>query len=533
MRAVAILVCAAASIFAQQANYSIAGIAVEQGTKQPLSRALMIIRTTDGSNREKACITNTNGAFRFDGIPPGKYILNGELPGKRPQPFHRSGQYVTGIAVGPGRDSGHIVFTFKRGGTIAGTVTGDDGTPVRYAQVYLFRRGVFAGREAIRMRGMRNTSASGRFHFGPLPPGTYFVAVWGQPWYTRYLPATASGDLDMAYPVTYYADALEPASATPIMLREGGGAKIQIVMHAVPAVHVQLARQTHPPRRGLFFSLAATGPGGYRIGVAPRTAETKGNWELTVAPGEYTVRLGSYSGHGRPDITIRKRISIQSGSDPVIKDEPASSVAGKITLNPPDKAAGIQVVLSQPSGRRRAGAVEPDGSFQIAGLAAGNYTVRLTNAGEFQIVRVAAKDAAYEAGVLKLTPGAQAQLTLVAARAESHVDGIALKDGKPFAGTMILLLPLDGKTDPYVGRDESDSDGTFSVLHVPNGRYELLAIDDGSDLAYRDPSVMVRYRIGGQMVNVPVAKGHKLKVKVLSQTEPRPPGSGRDAPSSR
>ncbi|HEX7362580.1 MAG TPA: carboxypeptidase regulatory-like domain-containing protein [Bryobacteraceae bacterium] len=513
---VAILFCAAVSIFAQQANYSIAGIAVEQGTKQPLSRALMIIRTTDGSHREKACITNTNGAFRFDGIPPGKYILNGELPGKRPQPFHRSGQYVTGIAVGPGRDSEHIVFTFVRAGTIAGRVTGDDGTPVRYAHVYLLRDGVFAGREAIRMRGMRNTNASGRFDFDRLPPGTYFVAVTGQPWYTRYLPARASGDLDMAYPVTYYADVLDPASATPIELREGGRAKIQIVMHAVPAVHVQIAAQTNPPRRGSFFSAKERGPGGYPIGIDMRSARTQGHWDVSLAPGEYTVGLGSFSGPGRADFAT-KRISVQ-GSDAVVKDEPMSSVAGKVSFASAGRAPGIQVVVSRLSGRGRGTTLKPDGSFQIAGLSGGNYTVRLQNPGEFRLVQVAAKGAAYSAGVLKLTPGAQAQLALVAAPAESHVDGTALKDGKPFAGAMILLLPLDGKTDPYVGRDESDSDGTFSVLHVPNGRYELLAIDDGSDLAYRDPAVMARYRSGGQMVNVPLTKGHKLKVKVLSRT---------------
>lgn len=518
----ALLACAAVSMFAQQANYTIAGIAVEQGTKEPVSRALMTIMMTDGSHRQKACMTNASGAFRFDGIPPGKYILNGELPGKRPQPFNASGDYVTGIAVGPGRDSEHIVFTFRGGGAIAGVVTGDDGEPVRYAQVYLFRKGVFSGREAIRPRESRNTTSSGRFDFDRLLPGTYFVAVTGQPWYTRYLPPSGSGDLDMAYPVTYYAGALDPASATPIVLGEGGHENIQIAMHAVPAVHVQLARQTDPPQRGLLFSLAATGPGGYRIGIAPRANRTKQHWDLTMAPGEYTVWLGSYSGHGGPDVRIQKRISIQGGSDAVVKDEPMSSVAGKVTFNSPGKAPDVQVVLSRLSGRERGTAVKPDGSFQLGNLAGGNYTVGLADAGEFRIVRVTAKGSSYDAGVLKLTPGAQAELSIIAAPAESHVEGMAIKDGKPFPGAMILVLPADSKADPYVGRDQSDSDGTFSVLNVPDGRYELLAIDDGSDLAYRDPAVMAPYRGRGQIISVPAANRSKLKVQVLSRLRRQP-----------
>ncbi|MGH9584044.1 MAG: carboxypeptidase-like regulatory domain-containing protein, partial [Bryobacteraceae bacterium] len=490
---------------------------VEHATKQPVPRVLVIIAATDGSHREKACLTDANGAFRFENIPAGKYVLNAERPGRMSQAFHGGDGFVTGIAVGPGRDSEHIVFELRAGASLAGTVMDDYGEPVRYALVYLLRKGVFNGTTGIHLRGTTNTNTSGRFHFGSLPPGTYFAAVSAQPWYTKYQTPASSSALDVAYPITYYADAVDPASASPIALAEGRSANIQITLHAVPTVHVTLDRQTDQPNRGLSISATTTGPGGYPIRSLAGVVQTNTHFELTLAPGEYALALRTFAGSGKQRVVSRKLISVQSGSDPEIKNEAMASVAGKAVFVPQDRPPGIGVVLSPVAGgRRQAATIQSDGSFQFASTASGRYRIQLTSAPEFRITQVTAKGAAYADGVLKIEPGAAAQISAVAARAESHVDGIALKNGKPFPGAMVLLLPLDMKTDQFVGRDQSDSDGTFSVLHVPNGRYVLLAIDNGRELAYRDPAVIAPYRSGGLVVNVP-ASGGKVKINVLTR----------------
>jgi hypothetical protein len=527
-RKIAVLfACIAAAAFGQGARYVIAGVTVEHATNKPVVRVLMTIMATDGSHKQKACITDANGTFRFDDVPAGKYRLNAERPGGRPQPFQASDNFVTGIAVGPGRDSEHIIFELEAGAKISGTVADDDGEPGRQARVYLLRKGVFDGSAEIHLRATANTNAAGRFHFGHLPAGTYFVAVSAQPWYSLLsLPIRGGSvppELDVAYPITYYPGALNPASASPIVVSEGDSANIQIALHAVPAAHITLDEPSLP-KRGFSANFTASGAGGAVIDASARVVymgSATSHAEVTgLAPGDYTMTLRTFDG-GRMNIIGRKLISVQRGSDPQIKDEPLASVAGKVTFIPPDRPPETGIVLVTAAGGRRGSTSEigQDGTFRFdsGNTPAGSHRIYLTRAPQFRITQILAKGADYSAGILQIAPGADAQLSVVASRAEEQVDGIATRDGKPFSGAMILLLPVDAKADQYVGRDQSDSDGTFSITSVPAGRYVLLAIDDGRDLAYRDPAVIGPYRSGGQAISVPAASGSKLEVNVLTR----------------
>src|SRR5205085_9298848 len=111
----------------------------------------------------------------------------------------------------------------------------------------------------------------------------------------------------------------------------------------------------------------------------------------------------------------------------------------------PGDGPAVSLVSSQQSqavGYTRVGA---NGSFHISsgGISPGKYQVRLANTRELYIKSIASTGAAYSRGILDVLEGASIQLRIVAALGVSAVNGIALKDGKPFAGAMILLLPQD------------------------------------------------------------------------------------------
>jgi hypothetical protein len=82
---------------------------------------------------------------------------------------------------------------------------------------------------------------------------------------------------------------------------------------------------------------------------------------------------------------------------------------------------------------------------------------------------------------------------------------------------MILLLPQDQNRSLLIRRDQSDSDGTFTLPQVVPGRYTLLGIDDGRDLAYQDPSVMKPYLAGGQVIDIPLPNEELVKVNVVGR----------------
>jgi len=112
--------------------------------------------------------------------------------------------------------------------------------------------------------------------------------------------------------------------------------------------------------------------------------------------------------------------------------------------------------------------------------------------------------------------GAQdVSVTINASKGTGHITGTALKKDKPVSGVMIVLAPLDLRSNPGLfRRDQSDSDGTFSLNAVVPGRYTLMAIEDGWDLEWDDPDVLKKYLAGGESVEIAPHQQSDTKVNV-------------------
>jgi len=96
-----------------------------------------------------------------------------------------------------------------------------------------------------------------------------------------------------------------------------------------------------------------------------------------------------------------------------------------------------------------------------------------------------------------------------------RITGLALKNNKPCSGAMIVLAPLDLRSNPALfRRDQSDSDGTFSLNAVVPGRYTLMAIEDGWDLEWANPDGLKKYLPGGESVEIVPNQKSEIKVNV-------------------
>src|SRR5438046_6978198 len=102
----------------------------------------------------------------------------------------------------------------------------------------------------------------------------------------------------------------------------------------------------------------------------------------------------------------------------------------------------------------------------------------------------------------------------LASKGNGRITGVAFKKDKPAPGVMIVLAPLDLKSNPALfRRDQSDSDGSFALNVVVPGRYTLLAIEDGWDLEWADLSVLQRYIAGGESVQIAPNQETEVSVK--------------------
>jgi hypothetical protein len=112
------------------------------------------------------------------------------------------------------------------------------------------------------------------------------------------------------------------------------------------------------------------------------------------------------------------------------------------------------------------------------------------------------------------------QLTITMGEGVAHVDGVAQRDGKPAAGVMILMIPEFGQDlEQDSRRDQSDSDGTFTLANILPGKYVLMAIENGWDLEWMNPSVLKPYRERG--ITLPLAPHETRKMTVEVQRASR------------
>jgi hypothetical protein len=134
------------------------------------------------------------------------------------------------------------------------------------------------------------------------------------------------------------------------------------------------------------------------------------------------------------------------------------------------------------------------------------------------IANVKAQGASALAGrMLTVKSGDSPKLEIVAGAGHGEIDGTALRAGKPVSGVMVLLAPEDPKNNEILfRRDQSDSDGTFTVQNIVPGRYRLLAIEKGWELEWANPAVLQAFL--AKSVPVEVKPGDHLVQSVEAQT---------------
>ena len=162
--------------------FAINGVVVRPQTHQPVKKAHVTITRNDRRDQQATVITGEDGSFYFTDVPAGKYTLSAESHGVN-KTFLEDGQYSTGIAVGPGLDSAHIVFPLPAPTSLTVEILDEQGEPVRNAQVMLFRRHIEAGWAQVQLLRQQNSDEDGRCRWAHLDPGTYFAAAGGRPWY--------------------------------------------------------------------------------------------------------------------------------------------------------------------------------------------------------------------------------------------------------------------------------------------------------------------------------------------------------------
>jgi hypothetical protein len=492
-------------------SYRIAGTVVNASTGELVRRATVAVLSEADSHTVESVETDNEGHFALVALAASKYQLTASKRGFRTSFYDEHEEYSTAIVTGEGQETGGLVFRLVPGATLRGVVTGDGGDPVEGASMMLFLKphGHNLGERITRVDEAR-TDDTGAYEFNNLAPGEYLLAASARPWFALHradgLRQRSEGDpniaLDVAYPITFFDSTTDEGSATGIALAAGSREEADINLRAVPALHltVESAAQldgstARPELRQTIFgtnspvenidstSAPQTGTIDF-IGVAP------GHYELTQGNPPRVEELDATTsqrvdpGLGKPSVTVYG--SLQSSSGAVLPDSVFVSLS-------PDSAPA-QAALRTACIR---------GAFNFAAVLPGIWELWADSGGRQLPITSIAMGNRTQAGNLITVRDKPVQVMATVSLGETRLEGFARKaeasgdrkEGKGQAGAMVVLVPKEPAAfRALVRRDQSDSDGSFSLRDVAPGEYTVMAIEAAKSGSGAKPLNEIRQR---------------------------------------
>jgi hypothetical protein len=546
-RATCLIVLAAVSLPRQTSspappvaqNFVISGTVAHAMTGEVLGQVEVSIAPVENPGAQQSMVTGDNGRFRFEALAPGRYRLAGERRGFPRQSFEEHEEFSTAIAIGPDLKSEGLVFPLRPDSSISGVVTDDLNEPLREARVMLFREMNIDGAVATGLLAESVTNDLGRYRFGHLLPGRYFVAVSAVPWYAQVAiqpasdpaqaidrpdtssePEEARSALEVAYPLTYFAGTKEESAATPLELNPGDQATADVPLSPVPAARLRIHVTETDTSRGFGAFLARRSFGSQPVPMlAPMTpGANKGDFDIVgVAPGSYEVNVtseGDPSQSWKREVELSKNLEVTGAASVTL-----SPLSGVVSLDGQPAPTQGQVHLRNENSMESFSApIAANGEFrfQSGEVQAGTYQVSVSDVPAAGVTQMTASGARATGQILVMGDETPVHLAISMSRGVGSVTGVALLNDKPLGGLMVVLVPEDPETHASrFRRDQSATDGTFALLTVMPGKYTVLAIKDGWDLEWGRAGALKPYLAGGEVVEV-AAKG-KYPVKVNAQ----------------
>jgi len=524
--------------------FTISGTVVNSISGAPISQAEIGLHPLFGGPQPQSAVSDASGHFAFSNVLPGRYTLNASRRGFVTQFYLQHGPYSTAVVADAEFDTSNLILRLPPEGSISGQVLDESGDPVRGVQVTLFGQNSSNGEPGVHFQRQTSADDEGRYHFAHLIAGTYFVAVSAQPWYARHPQTFATANpqgagptiqnsfrqmrkrgnpdprLDVAYPVTFFPNATEIASASPIQLSTADRQTADITLTAVPARHVRLNFSADPkqyPNVSLRQELFDQLPSQQHVEVVQIEP---GVWELLgIPPGHFELVLSTFDQENRTQliktVSLGSDVEISAGAAPT-----GVEVRGKLMGEAGHRPARMRILLLSATLRRQLSAdVTPQGEFEFREkVSPGTYTLVVAGGDAHFLTQLTATGAKVSGRTVEIS-AQDVQLTATVSNAFSRVSGFALRDGKRTPGMLIALVPQESERYGNPVRfDQSDGDGSFSVANLLPGKYMLIALDKAWDLDWNNVQFLGKFTSGGEAVTAEGHQEYKFDAKVQDAT---------------
>jgi hypothetical protein len=197
----------------------------------------------------------------------------------------------------------------------------------------------------------------------------------------------------------------------------------------------------------------------------------------------------------------------------------SATVSGKVKLEGESlRDQGFIQFRSRDSKTVFGGPIAGNGEFTASQtpVTPGSYEVSVFNIPGAAVGSIAATGARVAGRVVEIDGTQPVQMVVSLIKQLGEVNGTVLRDGKPASGAMVVLVPRDpARNSSLMRRDQSDSDGTFTLPRVVPGKYTVIAVQNGWEMEWSNPAVLGPFLKEGTPLEV--VPNAKLDIEVKAQ----------------
>lgn len=500
----------------------ISGRFVSAQTGEPLkSVSVQISAVLHGQFWRQATLTGVDGAFSFQGLPPGSYFVEGEKSGYRP----RSG--AGPITLEGNQSRSGIEIKLDRAAAITGRVIDPEGLPMIGANVTAYRYRWTSGRRTANPVESARADDRGVYRLFGLPAGRYVVGA------SAPADETPAGEADLSLTQTFYPTGARAAEAATLDVRWGQElSEINLVFRQQQTFSISgvvADTESSGPCRSCRV-LAAGQEELYGATLRQFAVASDGSYRVRgLIPGAYRISAIKPR-DGRHVVSSRTvQLTDRSLRDIHLVVGVGHLVTGRIVLESPpagQEASAMYVVFALPSGMQQTCKVRPDFSFEGDALSAETYRVSLRGVppgGYVKALRLAGRDLP---GPEIEVPeeGSLSELEVVVAFDSATLSGQVkpperTAQGHRVTAAAIVLFPQENQSPFLVERrTNADVNGSFTLSGIAPGAYTVFAFPQTETTEWEDPSVRRRLQSYGKSVDLGARKKESIDLALAPES---------------
>jgi hypothetical protein len=521
---VSIHFCALFSVFASsqivpnggsssQAGIPLSGTVLNSVTAEPIRHAF--VRIFDGS--ERLALTDDNGHFAIDNLPPGQATVVVLKPGfARDQDLDQGTQTV--VTISP--DSPSVTVKLVPQSVIYGRIQNIDREPVEGIPVKAIVSHIVNGRKSWQQAGESSTNEDGEFRIANLSPGTYYLAAG---------PSDgARAASDEGYSAVFYPGVTDMASAAPVEIAPGQQLDADFSLSSAPLFKVvgTLTGLT----TGSAPNIAFVDRLGNSFSFLKRFNRQTGQFEAEVPAGQYILQAANWTDGkaAQAQLELNVTSNIAGLVLTLATSEPTPIIVKAENMRLSNGGAGAgqdardfvrihfiengQLISSAEYWSESQGDINPSvvmpqvppGTYTVEVFARDSWYVRSAQCGGTDLLRE------------PLTVPAGTQMPPIEVTLRN--DGAALTGHVPMeqggSPATVIALPesdLSGQT-----ASEIASDGSFNLPNLAPGNYIVLAVKDPDKLEYSNPAVIAQFLPRAAHVSLPPNGKRQISLALIN-----------------